>query len=267
MGRHRQAASASAARRQPAARRAGAVRRAAADAGRAGRARARPGRAARRVGAAARRATSTAATSQAIDKAEVEARGRTLVESLESHGVETKLLGQTVGPTVTRYELELGLGRQGRPDHQPQPRHRLRDGRHRRAHPRPDPRTLGDRRRGAEPHPPARRARRHHDVAGGEGLRPPARRRDRQGHRRPLGVPQPRHHPAPAHRRRHRRGQVERHQLHHHVDAHAQHARSGAADPHRPEAGRDGPVQPAAAPADRSRSPTRRRRPTRWRGR
>jgi len=48
--------------------------------------------------------------SQAIDQAEVDARGRTLVESLESHGVETRLLGQTVGPTVTRYELELGPG-------------------------------------------------------------------------------------------------------------------------------------------------------------
>jgi len=49
-------------------------------------------------------------TAQTINKAEVEARGRTLVESLASHGVETRLLGQTVGPTVTRYELELGSG-------------------------------------------------------------------------------------------------------------------------------------------------------------
>jgi len=49
-------------------------------------------------------------TAQTINKAEVEARGRTLVESLASHGVETKLVGQTVGPTVTRYELELGAG-------------------------------------------------------------------------------------------------------------------------------------------------------------
>ena len=48
--------------------------------------------------------------SQAINEAEVEARGRTLVESLASHGVETRLVGQTVGPTVTRYELELGPG-------------------------------------------------------------------------------------------------------------------------------------------------------------
>ncbi|MDO8361544.1 MAG: DNA translocase FtsK 4TM domain-containing protein [Actinomycetota bacterium] len=47
---------------------------------------------------------------QTINKAEVEARGRTLVDSLLSHGVETRLVGQTVGPTVTRYELELGSG-------------------------------------------------------------------------------------------------------------------------------------------------------------
>ncbi len=45
-----------------------------------------------------------------MNKAEVEARGRTLVESLASHGVDTRLVGQTVGPTVTRYELELGAG-------------------------------------------------------------------------------------------------------------------------------------------------------------
>ncbi|MDO8389630.1 MAG: DNA translocase FtsK 4TM domain-containing protein [Actinomycetota bacterium] len=49
-------------------------------------------------------------TNQVINKAEVEARGRTLVDSLASHGVETRLVGQTVGPTVTRYELELGQG-------------------------------------------------------------------------------------------------------------------------------------------------------------
>ena len=51
-----------------------------------------------------------AAAQQTINKAEVEARGRTLVDALTSHGVETNLLGQTVGPTVTRYELELGSG-------------------------------------------------------------------------------------------------------------------------------------------------------------
>jgi DNA segregation ATPase FtsK/SpoIIIE, S-DNA-T family len=47
---------------------------------------------------------------QTINKAEVDARGRILHEALESHGVETRLVGATVGPTVTRYELELGAG-------------------------------------------------------------------------------------------------------------------------------------------------------------
>ncbi len=45
-----------------------------------------------------------------LDHAEVRARGRVLEQSLASHGVETKLAGMTVGPTVTRYELELGSG-------------------------------------------------------------------------------------------------------------------------------------------------------------
>jgi len=47
---------------------------------------------------------------QAVNMAEIERRGQTLQESLASHGVETELIGQTVGPTVTRYELELGPG-------------------------------------------------------------------------------------------------------------------------------------------------------------
>ncbi|MEP7201751.1 MAG: DNA translocase FtsK [Ilumatobacteraceae bacterium] len=52
----------------------------------------------------------TRSAQHAVNKPEVEARGRTLVDALTSHGVETNLLGQTVGPTVTRYELELGSG-------------------------------------------------------------------------------------------------------------------------------------------------------------
>ena len=47
---------------------------------------------------------------QKIDRKAVEARGVTLHESLASHGVDTTLVGMTVGPTVTRYELELGPG-------------------------------------------------------------------------------------------------------------------------------------------------------------
>jgi S-DNA-T family DNA segregation ATPase FtsK/SpoIIIE len=47
---------------------------------------------------------------QAVNMAEIERRGETLQESLSSHNVETELIGMTVGPTVTRYELELGPG-------------------------------------------------------------------------------------------------------------------------------------------------------------
>ncbi|CAN5695113.1 DNA translocase FtsK [soil metagenome] len=46
----------------------------------------------------------------AIDRAEVEARGQVLQDSLRQHGVDTTLAGMTVGPTVTRFELELGTG-------------------------------------------------------------------------------------------------------------------------------------------------------------
>jgi S-DNA-T family DNA segregation ATPase FtsK/SpoIIIE len=45
-----------------------------------------------------------------IDQRVVEALGRTLEHALAAHGVETRLVGMTVGPTVTRYELELGPG-------------------------------------------------------------------------------------------------------------------------------------------------------------
>ncbi|MGH9094452.1 MAG: DNA translocase FtsK 4TM domain-containing protein, partial [Acidimicrobiales bacterium] len=45
-----------------------------------------------------------------IDRKLVERQGRTLEDALAAHGVETRLVGMTVGPTVTRYELELGPG-------------------------------------------------------------------------------------------------------------------------------------------------------------
>ena len=45
-----------------------------------------------------------------VNLARVEERGKLLEEALASHGVETRLLGKTVGPTVTRFELELGAG-------------------------------------------------------------------------------------------------------------------------------------------------------------
>jgi DNA segregation ATPase FtsK/SpoIIIE, S-DNA-T family len=47
---------------------------------------------------------------QAVDRKMVEETGRNLEAALAEHGVETRLIGMTVGPTVTRYELELGPG-------------------------------------------------------------------------------------------------------------------------------------------------------------
>ncbi len=47
---------------------------------------------------------------RSVDTAAVEERGRVLEGALAEHGVETRLVGMVVGPTVTRYELELGVG-------------------------------------------------------------------------------------------------------------------------------------------------------------
>ena len=44
------------------------------------------------------------------DRRLVEEGGRVLAEALREHGVDAKLIGMTVGPTVTRYELELAPG-------------------------------------------------------------------------------------------------------------------------------------------------------------
>jgi DNA segregation ATPase FtsK/SpoIIIE, S-DNA-T family len=47
---------------------------------------------------------------QEVDRASVEATGRQLEHALAEHGVETRLIGVVVGPTVSRFELELGPG-------------------------------------------------------------------------------------------------------------------------------------------------------------
>ncbi len=44
------------------------------------------------------------------DRRMVEEGGRVLAAALQQHGVDAKLTGSTVGPTVTRYELELAPG-------------------------------------------------------------------------------------------------------------------------------------------------------------
>jgi S-DNA-T family DNA segregation ATPase FtsK/SpoIIIE len=45
-----------------------------------------------------------------VDLRPVQEGGRILEAALHAHGVETRLIGLTVGPTVARYELELGPG-------------------------------------------------------------------------------------------------------------------------------------------------------------
>ena len=49
-------------------------------------------------------------TAHEVDRKMLEARGRVLESALGAHGVETRLVGMTVGPSITRYELELGAG-------------------------------------------------------------------------------------------------------------------------------------------------------------
>ena len=48
--------------------------------------------------------------SQSVDRKAVQETGIRLEHALAEHGVETRLVGMTVGPTVTRFELELGPG-------------------------------------------------------------------------------------------------------------------------------------------------------------
>jgi len=45
-----------------------------------------------------------------VDAKAAEERGMRLQEALEAHGVETRLVDMTIGPTVTRYALQLGEG-------------------------------------------------------------------------------------------------------------------------------------------------------------
>lgn len=52
----------------------------------------------------------TRSKAQQHDTVAITARGRDLEAALAEHGVTTRLSGMVVGPTVTRYELELGVG-------------------------------------------------------------------------------------------------------------------------------------------------------------
>ena len=49
-------------------------------------------------------------TAKAIDKDLIKHGGKVLESTLHEFGVDARLIGMTTGPTVTRYELELGAG-------------------------------------------------------------------------------------------------------------------------------------------------------------
>jgi S-DNA-T family DNA segregation ATPase FtsK/SpoIIIE len=51
-----------------------------------------------------------AAKAEPVDHRQLAQEGRVLEQALAGHGVATRLVGMTVGPTVTRHELELGPG-------------------------------------------------------------------------------------------------------------------------------------------------------------
>ena len=86
-----------------------------------------------------------------VDRRMVEALGHTLEDALAAHGVETRLVGMTVGPTVTRFELELGAGVKVAKVTNLQRDIAYAMAAAGRAHPGADPGPLGHRRRGAQP--------------------------------------------------------------------------------------------------------------------
>ncbi len=184
------------------------------------------------------------------DQRQVDAAGEELVRALAAHGVETRLVGSRVGPTVTRYELELGPGVKVA-----RVTSLSKDIAYAMAS--PDVRILapipGKSAIGVEVPNRNRQLVSLRDILESKEARSashPLRGGDGPGHRRPGRHVQPGRDAPHPHLGRDGLGQVVVHELHHHVDPDARRPRSGEAHSRRPQARRAGPVRRAAAPVE-----------------